>query len=187
MLLAVHAIGRTLWKLLLLIGGADVFSGLVHWWEDRYGKESWPLLGRTVIAPNRQHHAQPRAFLSHGTWSSIDIQVLLAGVVLALAWLVGCCSLELALVLVLLVAANVFHRWSHRTARENGRFITLLQRLHLVQSRAHHGLHHARGHDRHYCSVTPWLDPLLDRLHLWQGLERLIAGITGIRPLTEAG
>jgi len=176
---------RALWRIILCVVTADFVSGLVHWWEDTYGKRSWPILGRLVIKPNIEHHARPRSFLAHGVWKSIDIQVVLGLVILAAAYPIGWLSPELALVVVLMVAANVTHRWAHATARENGPFISSLQRLKLVQSRAHHGRHHARGNSA-YCAITPWLDPLLDRMHFWRVLERIIARTTGIRPVAQA-
>jgi hypothetical protein len=45
----------------LLVGWllADLLSGIFHWWEDQFGKESWPVIGPWLIAPNRLHHAEP--------------------------------------------------------------------------------------------------------------------------------
>ena len=47
----------------VVVSIADLTCGLVHWWEDTYGQEHWPLIGPAVIAPNRLHHLAPRAFV----------------------------------------------------------------------------------------------------------------------------
>ncbi len=177
---------RTIAKVVACVLSADAITGLAHWLEDSYGREDMPLVGRTVIAHNREHHARPRSFLSHGIWRSIDLQVAIAAPVLAALWFAGWLTPCVALVIVLLVAANIIHRWAHSTPKENGRFITALQRLRLVQDRKHHGLHHGRGPGRHYCAITPWLDPALDRVGFWRWLERLVQAITGIAPLAAA-
>lgn len=52
----------------LLLGWlfADFLTGAFHWWEDRHGNESWPVIGQWLIAPNRLHHLRPLAFGAHG-------------------------------------------------------------------------------------------------------------------------
>jgi hypothetical protein len=45
---------------------ADFVTGVVHWLEDRFGSEAWPLLGPLVIAPNRLHNREPLAFTRAG-------------------------------------------------------------------------------------------------------------------------
>jgi len=174
---------RFVWRTWLCICCADLVSGAVHWWEDTYGKRSWPILGRLVIEPNLEHHARPRSFLKHGVWKSIDIQVVLGGALILVAWSIGWLSYEFSLIVVLMIAANVTHRWAHSSESENGGFITLLQKLHVVQTRAYHSKHHTRNADRHYCALTPWLDPILDAINFWRRLEYLVTMTTGIRPV----
>ncbi len=81
---------------------------------------------------------------------------------------------------VLGVNANQVHKWSHRTAAENGLLIVLAQRLWLVQSPSHHQRHHAGGKDSHYCVLTNFLNPILDDCRFWRGLERLL-GLVGLK------
>jgi plasmanylethanolamine desaturase len=161
---------------------ADLLVGIVHWLEDSYGSPTWPIIGSLVIAPNLLHHAQPRAFLSNSWWASANFQVILAAVVGGAAALLGWLSPELLLVLVLAANANEFHRWAHRTRTENGRMISFLQDAKLLQSRAHHGRHHGGKRNSHYCSITSWVDPVLERIGWWRGLERMIALVTGVVP-----
>jgi ubiquitin-conjugating enzyme E2 variant len=186
MLLLTWAFTRAaLWvtlKVLLCVAIADLLVGLVHWLEDSYGSETWPLIGATVIAPNLLHHAKPRAFLANTYWQIINYQAIAGIAVLAAAWALGCCPPELVLVIVLAVNANEFHRWAHRTRAENGRLISFLQDCKLIQSRAHHGRHHGGLRNTHYCAITPWVDHALDRLRVWRALETAIQTLTGATP-----
>ena len=36
---------------------ADLVTGMVHWWEDRYGDPTWPVIGPLIVEPNIRHHA----------------------------------------------------------------------------------------------------------------------------------
>jgi ubiquitin-conjugating enzyme E2 variant len=176
------AILRIAVRVVLCLLLADFLAGAVHWLEDSYGQVDWPLVGRTVIAPNLLHHAEPRAFLVNTWWRSADYQVMVAGLALGGAALLGWFTWELVVVLGVAANANEVHKWSHRTRAENGRVISLLQDCKLVQSRAHHGRHHGGDRNTHYCSVTPWLNPVLERARFWRAAEWLIARVTGATP-----
>ncbi len=172
---------RIAWRVALCFLIADLIVGVVHWLEDSYGSPTWPIIGAAIIAPNLLHHAQPRAFLSKSWWQGADLQAILGGVVLGIAALCGWFTVEFLLIVVLAVNANEFHRWAHRTRAENGRLISFLQDWKLIQGRAHHGRHHGGQRDSHYCAITAWVDPLLERLQLWHALEVLIFAISGVR------
>lgn len=180
--ITLYAILRIALRVALCFLIADVLVGLVHWFEDSYGSPEWPLIGALVIAPNLLHHAQPRAFLAKSWWRSADLQLLAGAVVLALAWLGGWFSVELLLVVVLAVNANEAHKWAHRTRAENGRLISFLQDWKLIQGRAHHGRHHGGTRNTTFCAITAWVDPLLDRIGMWRGLERVVLACTGVAP-----
>jgi ubiquitin-conjugating enzyme E2 variant len=181
-LILLMSILRTVVTVALCFLVADLLVGAVHWFEDSYGSPAWPLIGASIIAPNLLHHAKPRAFLANSWWKSADLQVVAGVAVLVGAWLCGVFSAELLLVVALAVNANEFHRWAHRTRAENGRLVTWLQDWKLIQGRAHHGRHHGGQRNTSYCAITAWVDPLLDRIGLWRGLERLIRRITGVLP-----
>jgi hypothetical protein len=83
------------------------------------------------------------------------------------------------------VNANELHKWAHRTKAENGRLITWLQEHGILKSRAHHGRHHGGARNSHYCTVTPWMNPLLDRSGCWRGFEAAIRWCSGVQPRTE--
>ena len=120
--------------------------------------------------------------LVNSWYRSADVQILMAHwssfVLLIMVFL----TWRVVLVLAVVVNANELHKWSHRTKAENGRFITWLQDHGIIQSRAHHGRHHGGARNSHYCTVTPWLNPLLDCGGLWRGIEAGIRRCTGMAP-----
>jgi hypothetical protein len=170
----------------IIVSLADLVSGLVHWFEDSYGQESWPLIGSAIITPNRLHHAKPRAFVQNNWWESCGHSLIVGvGVVLAALW-GGWLSWGLMLLLVVAINGNEVHKWAHRTPAENGRLISWLQARGLVQNRRQHARHHRGLRNSHYCIITTWVNPVVDKLGGWRFLEQCVYQTTGIRPVQES-
>jgi ubiquitin-conjugating enzyme E2 variant len=159
---------------------ADFLSGLVHWWEDRYGDPSWPWIGTHVIAPNILHHTDQMAFTIGGYWERNWTSVVPAAIAAGAAYVVGWHFL--ALVLAFLSQANEVHAWAHQRCI---RPIRGLQMLGILQSPEQHAAHHRRPFDRNYCVMTDWLNPVLSRAGFWPAAETLIRRTTGIVPRPE--
>jgi len=160
----------------------DLLSGALHWLEDSYGNPEWPITGRFVTRPNQEHHRDPRAMAKHTWWDSAAVPLAIGVLALAATWALGVLSWPVALALGVGVNANEIHKWAHRTRSENGPVVNLLHRLRILQTARHHGLHHGRAKDTHYCVVTNVLNPVLDRVGLWRGLERGLERAFGWRP-----
>ena len=151
----------------------DLIGGLFHWFEDRMGSPDWPILGRHVIGPNRQHHLQPLAFTRSGfisrnwtTWMAVAVIVApLLAIFGTSVWLIAATLGGLM--------SNQVHYWAHLPSRAPAS-VRVLQDLGVMQSSRQHQLHHAPPHDRRYCVLTDWLNPLLDRLQVWSRLERMM-------------
>lgn len=167
-----------------ILGGlflADIISGLIHWFEDRYGNPKWPVLGHTIRA-NQEHHFRPRAFLE-GSFLSRNKEVFVLGALfLAGFWVTGTLNLFTGSAVLFGMFANEFHRAAHRSPKENGRLITALQKTGLAQSFQHHAAHHRQGKDTHYCVVTNYTNPILERVGFFPGLERIVKATTGRVP-----
>ncbi len=160
---------------------ADFVSGLLHWLEDAYGREEWPITGRLVTKPNILHHKDPRYF-THHSWLQSSWDLMCLGIiVLAVACLCGVLTWQVWLFVVLGSNANQIHKWAHRTPAENGPFINFLQRIRLLQTPRHHAQHHTNPKESHYCVLTNFLNPLLDGIGLWQHLEGLIWKLFRVR------
>lgn len=160
---------------------ADFLSGLFHWLEDAYGREDWPITGRLITKHNILHHHNPRHFIRNSWFDSSWILLCLGSATLAISWLCGALTWQVWLVVILGVNANQIHKWAHRTPAENGPVIALLQHIRLVQTPRHHAFHHIDPKNSHYCVLTNLLNPILDGLRLWDGLEWVIWRVFGIR------
>ncbi len=154
---------------------AELVAGLVHWLEDAYVREDTPLIGRLVGRPNIIHHHFPRYMTRHSWWRSSWDLILVAALLLLVCRGLHCLTWQVILFAALAANANEFHKWSHRTRHENGPFISWLQDLRILQTPRHHARHHTDPKNSHYCTITNVLNPCLDRLRWWAGLEWLLA------------
>lgn len=168
--------------------GADFVSGLVHWAGDTWGTEAWPIIGKRLIAPFRFHHVDPEEITLHGFFAINGSNCLVSLPVLGAACALpdGPRALPLFGAVLLLslcvgvLLTNQFHKWSHEQRPSPA--VRLLQRLWLILPPAHHAVHHASPHVRHYCITTGWLNGPLDRLDFFRRLERLLTWLTGATP-----
>lgn len=179
-----HIILHTLGILLL----ADFITGFVHWLEDSYWSPETPILGKWIVVPNLAHHKNGQDFLQK-SWLESSWDLLAAGIVtLLIAFYFHCVTWELLLFAVIMVNANQIHKWAHITRYKNKpRIIGLLQKMYVLQRTEHHGQHHRKPNDSHYCTVTNWLNPILDRSQFWRGLEKIFGAKTSLIALNNAG
>lgn len=156
----------------------DFLSGLVHWAEDTFGTEATPIIGRWVVTPNVLHHQDARAFVSKG-WLASNWDLALVGLVV-LVMAAATSHLGAAAVLFAIAGgnANQIHKWNHLPSKAPW-FVRALWAARLMQRPAHHARHHRGQKNTAYCVITPLVNPVLDRIGFWRGLERLVVPITG--------
>jgi ubiquitin-conjugating enzyme E2 variant len=160
---------------------ADFLSGFFHWLEDAYGQPDWSITGAWITQPNILHHHNPGYFTRHSWLKSAEVLLVLVSTALALSYFLGFINWMIWLVALIGVNANEIHKWAHRSKAENGRLITFLQRVGLLQSPAHHAQHHRNSKITHYCVVTNYLNPLLDAIYIWDFFELLVFVLLGLR------
>jgi ubiquitin-conjugating enzyme E2 variant len=160
----------------------DFVSGIVHWAMDSYGHPDTPFMGRIYIGPNMRHHRYPREFMARTYLQSSWDLLLVGGLIVASAWMLGRLTWEIWLFVAMGANAILFHKWMHRTRIENGPFISLLHDLRLIQTPRHHARHHSGAKDTNYCVITVVLNPLLDAVGFWRFLERLVFVAVGALP-----
>ncbi len=149
---------------------ADLLSGVVHWWEDRVARVDWPVIGRTVVAPNRLHHTDVLAFTRSGLIArNLPVWLIVAAISGAWFWISGP-TVTWATATLGGAIVNEVHRATHLPATV-GPIARVLQEVGLLQSPRHHMGHHKTPSDRRYCILTDWLNPVLDGLGLWRRLE----------------
>jgi hypothetical protein len=127
------------------------------------------------------HHHYPRHMTRNSWWGSAWDLVLISAILLVGAWSVGLLTWHVWLFAILGANANEFHKWEHHTRKENGRAISFLQDIKILQTGKHHALHHTDPKNSHYCTITNLLNPILDTMRFWNGLEWLLAKTIGLR------
>ncbi len=174
-------LGKTFGAVLI----ADLLSGFFHWLEDTYGHEHWPLTGRFVTRPNVLHHHDPGHFTYHPWLVSSWVSMVIAAMGLGFAYGVGLLGWTTLVVAFVGINANQVHKWAHRPRREKSSAIVFLQATGVLQSPAHHAMHHRGAKNTSYCVVTNYLNPVLDRLRFWRSLEWAVCWVTGVRPRVD--
>jgi Lipid desaturase domain len=172
-----------------LIGyvAADVASGLVHWFCDRFLDEDTPLVGLLVIVPFREHHRDPRAMTRHGFLELSGNSCLAVAPLLALAWAAPLslgADAAIAVFALAVLVTNLAHGWAHAdhaptlVRRLQGWGVLLRPADHqahhaavLVTPRFHHWHHaeHPEAVNRNFAVHAPWLDRLFGTAYLPAG------------------
>ena len=194
--LAAREIGWLSLAVVIVVGApvawilADFVSGLIHWFADTYGADDTPLFGPWLIKPFRQHHQYSRDICTHNLVVTIGNSCI--GAAPLQAWVlyllisdedVSVTKATLAFVFnlfaIAMVATNILHKWAH--AEKTNWLISRLQRSRVFLSPAHHSLHHTSPFDSNYCITNGWLNPLLQKIHFFRGLEWMLSKIN-IKP-----
>jgi plasmanylethanolamine desaturase len=164
-----------------LLGGylaADLASGLIHWFCDRFLEEHTWLIGPVLIRPFREHHRDPLAMTRHGFLELTGNSCLGLAPVLALGGAVAAGAQGDALLLAFaagVILTNLLHKWAH--AATPPAVVGWLQRGRLVLTPSAHAVHHRAGYAGAYCVTTGWMNPLADRLRLFDGLAFGVAAL----------
>lgn len=171
-------------QVILALLVTDFLAGIIHWGMDSYGSRETPLIGGE-IAGNRKHHLEPKSFTKNTWWqnakSTLPIILLLAGL---FYWVDFLNTFTIAL-LVIGWNSNEIHKWAHQGKKERAVIGTILQKLHLVQSPREHQKHHSGFKDSHYCPVSPFVNPVLEAINFWRGLEWIVLNILGLEKVVE--
>lgn len=157
---------------------ADFITGLVHWAEDSYATPVYEPFDDLVVHPNILHHADPMHFTMGDVWHRNYHTFGLAAVVCAILYPFGLLTWQVGLTAFLASMGNEIHAWSHK--RPKNTLIRLLQDMKLLISPEQHAKHHRKPYDKCYCTITNWVNPILDGLHFWRALEWII-GLFGVK------
>jgi ubiquitin-conjugating enzyme E2 variant len=159
---------QALWILPAVAAGyalADVASGLIHWFCDRFFEETTPGIGPLLIHPFREHHRDPSAMTRHGFLELTGNSCLGVAPLLGLAvWRPGSPAVDAGLLAfaLALFATNLFHKWAH--SAEVPKTVAWMQKRHLILNPEHHAVHHAPPNRTAYCVTSGWMNALLDRI-----------------------
>lgn len=169
----------------LCLWTADFLTGFVHWAEDTYCKSGYPIIGGLICEPNKLHHEDPNLMVRTGNFLSRNcIQWLVCSAVCAFLWLIGFGCFPVFLTLLLASFGNEVHYWNHTT--KLGRLPTFIKMTGLVQSQRQHSLHHKPPYMKYYCTLTSFVNPVLELVRFWRALEWLLQKGMGLVPVREA-
>ncbi len=175
--------GWIAFQIIAALAFTDFMSGVLHWLQDRYIHRHWPGLGPAVVDPSIIHHIHARAFVESGFWPRNMASLVVGGLLLVLFWATGALTwFTTTFALASIILPTETHVWAHRTERENGPAVAWLQRRGIVQSFAHHRQHHSGREITHYCAMSNFVNPVLERINFWRGCEAVIFELTGARP-----
>lgn len=169
-----------LWQSLSVIMLADFIAGIVHWFEDAYVRENTPLIGSFIGKANVIHHHLPRYMTRNNWWQSSWDLLCFSVVIVLVAWWHDLLTWHVWLFAVVSTNANQVHKWSHQTRSENGHIITFLQKIRVLQTPHHHAIHHTNPKNVRYCPITNLVNPILDTLCFWDGVEWILARTIGL-------
>ena len=158
-------------QIVLIVMLADFAAGVVHWIEDAYVREDTPLIGSFIGKANVIHHHLPRYMTRNNWWQSSWDLLCLSALMVAGAWALGVLTWQVWLFAAISTNANEVHKWSHQTRKENGRIISFLQDAHVFQTPHHHAVHHTNPKNVRYCPITNLVNPILDGIRFWDGVE----------------
>ena len=162
-------------QVVLIVMLADFAAGVVHWIEDAYVREDTPLIGSFIGKANVIHHHLPRYMTRNNWWQSSWDLLCISALMVAGAWALGVLTWQVWLFVAISANANEVHKWSHQTRKENGRIISFLQDAHVLQTPHHHAVHHTNPKNVRYCPITNLVNPILDGIHFWDGVELVLA------------
>lgn len=157
----------------------DFLSGLVHWAEDNFGTKDTPIYGKWVVIPNTIHHEDSSVF-THNNCLQSSWDLTLASIIGAIIfYFCGILNWQLILLCFIGANSNQLHKYTHIPQQQVPWFIRILQKAHILQSARHHTKHHMGEKNTAYCVVTPYVNPILDKILFWRMLEKITVPIFG--------
>jgi hypothetical protein len=165
---------------------ADFGSGFVHWTADTWGTPEWPVIGKALIRPFREHHVDQKEITRHDFIETNGNNCFISSPPAAIAALLPdgtvwffLAAMTFAMCLAIF-GTNQFHKWAHMDAPP--RYAQVLQRANLILPPEHHAVHHTAPYAKYYSITVGWLNEGLFRLRFFQTLEKIIAHLTGLIP-----
>jgi plasmanylethanolamine desaturase len=189
--ISMHSLVTFAFDVFSLVGcllAVDLISGVLHWAEDTWtapGRSA--LLDRFIVRDNIEHHRRPGTIRAGRYWETNRVCIVLAAV--AGAALAACHvhAWQAYAIVALASQSNQVHLWAHCSTPPQ--FVGWLQSIGFLQSRAMHARHHKNPYASNFCTMTDYLNPLLDGIGFWRGLEIALVrcGATVLRATPARG
>lgn len=161
---------------------ADFIVGFVHWYEDRcLNEKSTNKIVREILRANDLHHTEPMAMTKLSLWENLNTSFYIGMPVVVISFFVNAPHV-VTLAFFIACFGNLFHKWSHLPKQKLNIFIRGAMALGLIQTRAQHRKHHydnkgiilRKDARSDYCVMTPYLNPILDKIQFFKTLEKIL-------------
>lgn len=167
---------------------ADFLTGLLHWSEDTWlapGKSK--LLDAWIVRDNIEHHRMPGAIRAGHYWQTNRVCIAIAAAIAAVLFAFHVHAWQAYFIVFLGSQSNQIHLWAHSSRLP--KWVAFLQRAGVLQSRNQHAKHHKSPYAVNFCVVTNYLNPVLESLRFWRGLESIFVslGATIVRATPARG
>lgn len=178
-------------KLQIILGYilADLFTAFAHWIEDTYIDYNSKIPFIKIIAKDNEfHHYFPRGIVGNTYFENIKIPLIIIMPIFIFIYFYNSKTLLdypylYGTLFFLLIISNIIHRWCHMRDCELPKIVILLQKIRILGSRStHHSAHHSIDSSQHYCVISSYLNPILEKINFWRILENIIYISTGIQP-----
>lgn len=160
---------------------ADIGSGVYHWSMDNYGDKDTPIFG-TQIEAFQGHHELPWT-ITYRQFSNNIYKICQASAPFSLAGLLlldnSFAILWMATAITFINMSQELHKWSHQGPSQTAEWINALQDKGIIITRKSHLAHHRPPFDGNYCIVSGHMNPLLDNIGFFRGLENIVYKATG--------
>ena len=163
----------------LVIVIIDFLSGFVHWFFDTQVEPSETFLGRIAV-DFLDHHVRPGRTAEVGFFVSAyrpAVMVTLPLVIIASALPLST-AFAGAIFWIGFLSMLVPQTHKHAHLGQRPAPISWMQKSRLILNPESHHAHHA-DNSQSFCVFTGWLNPVLDRVRFWRGLERLVNNVKG--------
>jgi hypothetical protein len=151
----------------------DLISGALHWTEDTWmapGRSA--LLDRFVVRDNIDHHRRPGTIRAGHYWQTNRVCIVLAAIAGAVLAACHVHAWQAYAIVALASQSNQVHLWAHSSTPPQ--LVGRLQSMGLLQSRKMHASHHKNPYASNFCTMTNYLNPLLDGIGFWRALENAL-------------
>lgn len=141
---------------------ADALSGVGHAIGDNERLGNLKIV-RAIVGKNVDHHADPLYIVNQGfIGRNLSSWVMVFVIGLSTLPLLGPSALWFSMVAGGLLVSEV-HRWAH-CPKLAPSWVQFMQRTGAFQSPRHHWRHHRDPYDHHFCLLTDYLNPIIDKL-----------------------
>ncbi len=161
---------------------ADLASGMFHHWIDNYPTYKTPIVGELAYE-FQVHHHKMQELQEKTAWTNMADAGKYMWIPMAAVAAAGPHWAAQAFTLGFSAAGFVAqgsHRWSHQ--KNPPAIAKLMQKLHVIQSKENHAIHHRMPWADNYCIVNGMWNPLMTKTHFFRKWEKLIFQMTGREP-----